>query len=57
MPTLPSESTAYAVKVATPLAVGVPLMTPLLDSVSPAGKALALIEKVYGPVPPLAVTV
>lgn len=48
-------SFAWAVKVNVPLAVGVPLMVPLLASVSPAGNAPEATLNVYGPVPPLAV--
>ena len=41
VPTLPSESNARTLKDETPLPVGVPLMTPALLSVRPAGNAPA----------------
>src|SRR5215475_10570516 len=42
----------------TPIAVGVPEITPVLAaSVSPAGNAPLAIDHVYGGVPPLAVSV
>ena len=55
---LPSVSVARTVKSDAPLPVGVPVMAPLLAlSDSPAGSAPDETAKVYGPVPPLAVTV
>ena len=50
-------SVAVTVKVAVPVAVGVPLTTPALDSVSPAGRLPLLTLKVSEPVPPLAAMV
>ena len=50
-------SVAVMVKLTAPLAVGVPVIAPALESVRPAGRAPLVIAKVYGPVPPLAVTV
>lgn len=44
-----------AVKLKVPAVVGVPVMAPVLAlSVSPAGSAPELMEKLYGVVPPLA---
>jgi hypothetical protein len=44
-----------AVKLDVPLAVGVPEMIPVVASrVSPAGRLPAVIDQVYGEVPPLA---
>jgi hypothetical protein len=46
-------SVAFAVKLAVPVAVGVPEMTPDADaSVSPAGRLPAVIDQAYGVVPP-----
>ncbi len=40
-----------------PLAVGVPLMAPLVEKVNPAGKVPDARLQVYGEVPPVAVKV
>ena len=45
------------VNVAVPLAVGVPEITPPLDSESPAGRLPDAIDHVYPGVPPLALSV
>ena len=50
-------SVTFAVKLLVPAAVGVPDMTPALDSVNPAGKLPVLIVQERGDVPPLAVKV
>jgi hypothetical protein len=45
-------------EVVTSRAVGVPLITPLVESVNPAGRADPLASlQVYGPVPPFAASV
>jgi len=51
------ESVPLTLKVYVPAAVGVPLMTPALDSASPGGSEplATVVEKVYGDWPPLAV--
>jgi len=50
-------SVALTVKLATPAAVAVPVIAPVLAlRVRPAGNALTEIEYVYGAVPPLALT-
>jgi hypothetical protein len=43
--------------VAVPFAVGVPEITPALDSVSPAGRLPDAIDQLYPGVPPLALSV
>jgi hypothetical protein len=49
------ESVMVAVKLKVPLVVGVPEITPVLDArLSPAGRLPALIDQVYGVVPPVA---
>ena len=51
-------SVTCTVKLAVPLVVGVPLISPVeLFSVSPAGNEPVLMDQVYGPAPPLAVSV
>ena len=56
-PVLPSASAAVTVKGKAPVAVGVPLMTPVAElRVRPAGSVPLVTAKVYGPVPPPAVT-
>jgi hypothetical protein len=45
------------VNVGAPAAVGVPLMTPAADKVSPAGNVPEATDHVYPPVPPVAVSV
>jgi hypothetical protein len=50
-------SAARTVKFAVPVVVGVPLNTPALDKLSPAGSAPAVTDHVYGGVPPLATNV
>jgi hypothetical protein len=47
----------FAVKLDVPAAVGVPLMTPALDNVKPAGNVPALTDQVSGAVPPIDVNV
>ena len=52
---LPASLT-WAVKLTVPVAVGVPVMAPLVElSVRPAGRDPLVIDQVYGVVPPLAV--
>lgn len=51
------ESVTDTVKLAFPLAVGVPEITPLLDIVSPAGRLPEARDHVYPGVPPFAVSV
>lgn len=50
-------SATATVKVAVPVAVGVPEITPALDSVSPSGKLPDAIDHVYPGVPPVALRV
>lgn len=50
-------SATATVKVAVPVAVGVPEITPALESVSPAGKLPDARDHVYPGVPPLALSV
>jgi hypothetical protein len=57
LPLQPNASVAKTVNVARPSAVGVPLISPELLRVSPLGKLPLLTLYVYGPVPPLALTV
>jgi len=58
VPVLPAASFTCAVNDAVPAVVGVPLICPVeLLSVSPACKEPALIDQLYGVVPPLACSV
>jgi hypothetical protein len=50
-------SVTFAVKLDVPAVVGVPVITPALDSVNPAGKVPTLTDHVSGAVPPLAASV
>src|SRR5204863_9186369 len=50
-------SLTATVKLAVPAALGVPLITPPLDNVRPAGNDPNVIDQVYEPVPPLAANV
>jgi hypothetical protein len=50
-------SVTFTVNVDVPAAVGVPLICPAPLSVNPFGNAPALIDQLYGVVPPVAVTV
>lgn len=53
-----SASVTVAVKLAVPLAVGVPEMIPVAGTrVSPAGRLPVVIAQAYGPVPPVALRV
>src|SRR5581483_8687820 len=52
-----AASSAVTVKVDVPAVVGVPLITPAGDSVSPAGRAPPLTDHVYGAVPEIAARV
>ena len=54
-----AESTTWAVKLKVPVAVGVPVIAPVLGlKLRPAGSAPLVIDHdVYGGVPPLAVSV
>ena len=47
-----AASVTWAVKLDVPAVVGVPLIMPVLDNVRPAGSDPALIDQVYGAVPP-----
>ena len=49
-----SESLTVTLKEEVPLAEGVPLMAPLVESANPAGKVPEARLHVYGEVPPLA---
>jgi hypothetical protein len=50
-----SASVTVAVKLAVPLEVGVPAMTPVAGTrVIPAGRWPVVMDQVYGPVPPVA---
>jgi len=54
---VPAESVTSAVKLVVPLAVGVPLIKPLLElSARPAGREPAVSDHVYGGTPPVAVS-
>lgn len=53
----PCESVTLAVKANVPSVVGVPLMRPEEESVSPGGSAPVVSPKVYGAMPPDAVRV
>ena len=48
----PTESPTCTVKVDVPVAVGVPLITPSVDSDSPAGNEPDATDHEYGGVPP-----
>ena len=51
-------SVTCTVKLAVPVAVGVPEMVPVVDaSVSPAGKLPERIDHAYGVVPPAAASI
>ena len=50
-------SVAVTVKLNVPVAVGVPLSKPAVESVSPFGSAPALTPNVLAPVPPVFVIV
>ena len=50
-------SATCTVKLLVPAAVGVPLMTPALLKLKPAGSVPELTDQVYGVVPPLAANV
>ena len=52
-----AESFAVTLKKLVPAVVGVPLIAPELDSVSPAGSAPEAMLHTYGDVPPWAVSV
>ena len=52
--TAKAASVTWAVKLKLPEVVGVPLKTPALLSVKPAGAAPALTVQVFVPVPPVA---
>ena len=54
VPVLFAASVTCTVNDAVPAVVGVPLICPVELSVSPAGKEPALIDQLYGVVPPLA---
>ena len=58
VPKQPFASVALMVKFAVPAWVGVPVNAPLAASASPAGScpALTLMVKLYGAVPPAAVS-
>jgi hypothetical protein len=57
-PITPLLSVTVMVKLTGPLAVGVPLIRPVVEfSDSPGGKAPLVTVKVNGPVPPLTETV
>jgi hypothetical protein len=54
----PFASVTWILKLAAPLAAGIPLITPVAPaSDKPAGNAPVLTTQVYGGVPPPAVTV
>lgn len=57
VPWKPSPSVARTVKANVPDTDGVPLSTPALLRVTPAGSAPTVTAKVYGAVPPVAVSV
>jgi len=57
VPDAPTVSAAFAVKLAVPVAVGVPLMTPPALMASPAGRLPAESDHVSAPVPPVAANV
>jgi hypothetical protein len=51
------ESVTFTVNDDVPAVVGVPLICPELLRVNPAGNAPAVIDQLYGVVPPLAANV
>lgn len=51
------ESLTFTVKLDVPAFVGLPEMTPALESTSPAGRLPLEIDHLYGDFPPLAVRV
>ena len=54
---MPEESTTWAVKLNAPAVVGVPVIAPVMGfRFSPGGNEPAVIENVYGGVPPVAVS-
>ena len=53
--TLLAESVAVTVKVEVPAAVGVPEITPAVDSDNPAGRLPVVTAHVYGGTPPVAI--
>ena len=57
VPVAPIESVAVTRNVKVPLAVGVPLRTPALLRLMPAGKLALTVVKVSVPEPPAAKTV
>jgi len=48
------ESVAFTVNDVVPACVGVPVMSPLVESASPAGSDPLARDHVYGAVPPVA---
>src|SRR5882757_9402592 len=57
VPTGVLESVTLMVKLDVPTTVGVPVMTPVGDSLSPVGRVPEAKLKIYGAVPPVAVIV
>src|SRR5206468_550141 len=57
VPVEPPDEVAFTVKLNVPTVLAVPLNTPAVESVSPAGTLPEKTAKVYGPRPPLAVNV
>jgi hypothetical protein len=51
------ESVTCAVKLKLPVALGVPVMAPAVDKVSPPGRDPMVFDHLFPPVPPLAVRV
>jgi hypothetical protein len=51
-----AESDTVTANVDVPLALGVPEITPVAESVSPAGRLPEVIDQLYPGVPPLAVS-
>lgn len=47
-------SLTWTVKLLVPAVVGVPVITPAVLMVSPAGRVPAVLDQVYGVVPPVA---
>jgi hypothetical protein len=47
-------SVTVAIKLATPLAVGVPVIAPVVERASPAGRLPEVTAHLYGAVPPVA---
>ncbi len=54
---VPELSFTWAVKLAVPAVVGVPVMLPSVASESPAGKAPEITDHMLPPLPPLAARV